>query len=303
MSDSASWRLGKLLALCVLATACGGRTDGPGEDMEGGDEGPVGPDPREGGCDHPIELPFANFEVRGRLRGPGKASGYCGEDGEHDGGPEDNYLIKPLINTDVLVFVLPETEFTPTLRVTRDGCYASDGVTPQLCAAPFGDRPFRFFYGEAGAEYTLTIDSPEGTDGLYTLQVFYSAPTLDACPVHPTQIDQEPGGFFTWSNTLGGRAGEVDGPCGGPGAENMFQINIGYPGNITFRLEADQSFAPILSVRTGCGGSTELVCTSMEQTGSSDLELTHFFSPGTYFLVVDQGDIEGGAYKLEAFIE
>ncbi|MBZ5709845.1 hypothetical protein [Nannocystis pusilla] len=280
-----------------LILACGARS-GLTEDDTGDGTGVMSVDPREGGCDNPIVLPLANMEVRGRLQGPSRVEGFCG-DGVIDGGAEDTYLIVPTFDTDVLLLMQPSTEFTPTLRVTRDGCYEDDNNIPRLCAAPVGDVLFRHFFAEAGHEYSVTVDSPEGTDGYYAMQIVYTAPTLDGCPVHMTQIDQELNGNFRWSNTLGGRAGQVDGRCGGPGAENMFQVNVASPGEILFRVTADTSFAPALSIRTGCGGSSELVCTSMQETGSPTLEILQFFEPGTYFVVVDQNDIRGGEYVLE----
>ena len=300
-AGSTTRRAAGLLALGLLAGACGVRTGPPDEDTAG--SGPTGDDPREGGCDIPFVLPFANIEVRGRLQGPSRVNGWCDVDG-NGGGGEDTYLITPPVTTDVLVFVLPDTEFDATLRVTRDGCYHDDANVPRICAAPIGDSvPYRHFLAEAGHSYSLTIDSPEDTDGLYTMQVFYGQPGLEACPIHPSQINQEPGGYFTWSNSFTGRQGLVDGLCGGPGAENMFQINVVYPGNIRFRVSADDSFAPVLSVRTGCGATTELACTSMELEGSATFELNWFFTPGTYYIVVDQDDVRGGKYELEAFID
>lgn len=287
----------------ALALACGIRT-GPPEEDTGSDESgvPPGPDPREGSCDNPFVLPFANYVVRGRLQGPGRDEGWCG-DGENDAGAEDTYLITPKFDTDVLVFVTPETEFEASLRVTRDGCYSDDANLPRMCAAPVGDHPYWHFFAQAGHEYSLTIDSPAETDGRYGLQIFYSPPELTACPVHEVQIDQAPGGHFMWSNTLGGRGGRVDGFCGGPGNENMFQLNVWYPGLISFQVQSEPSFAPILSVRTGCGGTTELECTSMEQQGSSTFSLSRFFEPGTYYVVVDQGGVAGGEYLLDVFSE
>lgn len=288
--------------------ACGLRTDADDEDTGSAETGPdvdeTGADPREGGCDMPYVLPFANFQVRGRLLGPGRVRGWCGravEDADAaaeapDAGPEDSYIVTPTFNVDVTVNI-SEADFEPSLRVTRDGC--REDILPAVCAAPLGDKPWHFL-AEVGHSYTITVDSPEGTDGRYTMDLSYGDPGIGACPIHPSQIDQEPGGFFTWSNTFSRRQGQVDGLCGGPGAENMFQVNVVYPGNITFSLEADESFAPVLSIRSGCGGVTELQCDSAALTGTSFLELTHFFAdPGTYFVVVDQGDVAGGAYKLE----
>ncbi|WP_434415161.1 hypothetical protein [Nannocystis pusilla] len=55
----------------------------------------------------------------------------------------------------------------------------------------------------------------------------------------------------------------------------------------------------MLSIRTGCGGSTELTCTSMAEQGTSNFSLTWNFDPGVYFIVVDQNDVLGGSYKLD----
>lgn len=300
-SPSAAWFTG-LVAL-VLVGGCGVRSGPPGEDTDGGGGGPSGDDPREGGCDVPFVLPYANVEVRGRLQGPSRVDGWCDADG-NGGGAEDTYLVTPPIDTDVLLVVMPDTEFDATLRVTRDGCYRDEDNLPEMCVAPIGDAwPYWHFFAEAGRAYSVTIDSPEGTDGLYTMQVLYGPPGIEGCSIHSSQINQEPGGYFTWSNDLAGRQGRADSRCGAPGAENMFQINVFYPGNITFRVTADRSFAPVLSVRTGCGVTSELACTSAELEGSTDLELSWFFTPGTYYVVADQGDVRGGHYMIEAFID
>lgn len=294
------------LALACLLAACGLRS-GADDEAEAGtfaDEGfmtdPTEVDPREGSCDTPFILPIANIEVRGRLLGPGSVRGWCGKgDSDLDAGPEDSYSITPSYNVDITVLI-PEADFQPTLRVTRDGC--REDVLPSVCAAPISDKIWHFL-AEVDHTYTITVDSPEGTDGRYKMQLVYGDPGLAACPIHPTEVDQEPGGYFTWSNGLGARQGQVDGLCGGPGAENMFQVNVGYPGNFLFRLEGSESFAPVLSVRTGCGGVTELACTSAAQTGSNFIEIGQFLTPGVYYVVADQGDVRGGDYKLEVYSE
>lgn len=296
-----------LALACLLAAACGLRSGADDEDEAGtvADTGfltdPTELDPREGSCDTPFVLPIANMTVRGRLLGPGSVRGWCGKkaDDDPDAGPEDSYIVTPSYNVDITV-LFPEADFPPTLRVTRDGC--REDVLPNLCAAPVGDTPWHFF-AEVGHTYTITVDSPEDTDGHYAMQLVYGDPGVAACPVHPTMIDQEPGGYFTWSNGLSARQGSVDGVCGGPGAENMFQLNVFYPGNFLFRLGADATFKPILSVRTGCGGATELGCVSSEMVGSDFLEFYQFLTPGTYYVVADQGDVKGGEYKLEVYSE
>lgn len=296
----AAWLGG--LAVALSLAGCGVRS-GPSGDGTGGGSGPSGDDPREGGCDVPFVLPFANIEVRGRVQGPSRVDGWCDVDG-NGAGAEDTYLLTPPVDTEVLLVVLPTTEFDVTLRVTEDGCYQDDDNLPLMCVAPIGDTwPYWSFFARAGRDYSITVDSPEGTDGLYTMQVLYGPPGIEGCSIHSSQIDQEPGGYFTWSNDMPGRQGRADGNCGGPGSENMFQINVFYPGSITFRVTADRSLSPVISLRTGCSVTTELTCTSMDLEGSSDLEVSWFFEPGTYYVVVDQNDVRGGHYMIEAFIE
>ncbi len=298
------------LAAALGLCACGLRSDA--DDDESGGFDTVGDDteadPRRGGCDMPFVLPFANtLDIRGRLLGPGRVRGWCGRLGEvddedaPDAGPEDSYIVTPSFDVDAVV-TINDADFEPSIRVTRDGC--REDVLPQLCAAPVEVGAVRHFFAEVGHSYTITVDSPEGTDGHYSMQVVYGDPGIAACPIHPSQIDQAPGGYFTWSNSFGPTPGEIDSRCGGPGDENMFQVNVTFPGTMTFRVTADDSFAPILSLRSSCGAVTELQCTSAEQTGSNVVELSNFFSdPGTFFIVVDQGDIVGGSYKLEVFSE
>lgn len=286
--------------------ACGLRTDADEEDSGGGEvtAGETGVDEREGSCDTPFVLPFANITVRGRLAGPGKVRGWCGraDDSEPDAGPEDSYIVTPTFNVDVVVSI-PEADFVPTLRVTKDGCREDAGALPAICAAPIGDGAWHFF-AEVGHSYTISVDSPAGTDGHYAMALSYGDPGIPGCPIHPSPINQEHGGFFTWSNDFNPRQGQVDGACGGPGAENMFQLNVSYPGLVDFRVEADAAFEPVLSVRSGCGGVTELQCTSAAQSGSNSLVVSQFFDvPGTYYVVVDQGGVAGGHYQLDVFSE
>ena len=69
-------RAAVLLATGLLL-ACGARS-GPNEDETGAETGMMpSVDPREGGCDNPIVVPIRNLEVRGRLRGPSRADGWC----------------------------------------------------------------------------------------------------------------------------------------------------------------------------------------------------------------------------------
>ncbi len=291
-------RVGRLgLAACGLRSEA---ADDVGEDSSM-PWGETEVDMRLGSCDTPYEVPFANFAVRGRLAGPGSVRGWCGRDDDDapDAGPEDSYLVTPTFDVDVLVLI-DEAEFEPSLRVTRDGC--REDVLPEVCAAPVGDDQWHFF-AQAGSTYTITIDSPRETDGRYRMQFIYGDPGIDACRVHPSQINQEVGGYFTWSNEFGKRQGKVSGKCGGPGAENLFQVNVNSPGRMTFLVTADTKFEPVVSVRSGCGGATELQCAN-DTAGNGVVELSYRFDvPGTYYVAVDQANIEGGSYKLEVFSE
>ena len=89
----------RVLVAGLVLVACGARTEPKDEDIGG--SGPVGDDPREGGCDVPFVIPFANTEVRGRLKGPSRSDGWCGGE-DLDDGAEDTYLIAPPLTTDVL---------------------------------------------------------------------------------------------------------------------------------------------------------------------------------------------------------
>ncbi|MCA9660825.1 MAG: hypothetical protein KC486_20955 [Myxococcales bacterium] len=290
--------VGVLAALSLAAdVGCGARSgfsdDGGDTFSDGGDD-----DTREGSCAMPIELPFAPITVRGRLLGGGSARGWCGEDNGGDRGREDTYVLTPPYSTDVILTLGEGTDFPALLRVTPDACVAEADVLPEICIAPeIGDA--RHFWAEGGREYYISVDSPAGTDGRYELDVAFGWPPLEACAVHPNTINQEPGGYFLWENELGGGQGRVDGPCGGPGTENMFRLQINEPTYMSVFVTTE--IDAVISVRSSCAAASELTCTNGgNETGFAGLD--YFFAdPGEYYLVVDQADISGGYYLLEVY--
>ncbi|MEZ4381571.1 MAG: hypothetical protein R3A79_09495 [Nannocystaceae bacterium] len=289
--------VGAFAALSLAAASgCGARSgfsDTGDTYGDGGDD-----DTREGSCAMPIELPFSPITVRGRLLGGGSARGWCGENDGSDRGREDTYVLTPPYSTDVILTLGDGTDFPATLRVTPDACVAEGDVLPEICVAPeIGDA--RHFWAEGGREYFISVDSPAGTDGRYELDVAFGWPPLEACAVHPNAINQEPGGYFLWENDLPAGQGRVDGPCGGPGTENMFRLQINEPTPMYVLVTTSMNAA--LSLRTSCAAASELECSvGGDELGAAVLE--HYFeTPGEYYLVIDQGDVRGGYYTLEVY--
>ncbi|MEZ4454308.1 MAG: hypothetical protein R3B09_32950 [Nannocystaceae bacterium] len=290
-------------ALALTLAGCGGRSafSTGAFDSDGDTDTPSDTeDEREGGCDHPIELPFAAQTVRGRVVGGGRAGGWCGEDIDGgDRGGEDTYLLTPPYSTDVILTFREGTDFPAILRVTPDVCYETEGVLPEICAEAAVDDS-RYFLAEAGHTYNITVDSPAGTDGRYVLDIVLGWPALEVCPIHPATITQEAGGYFQWANDLPRGQGRVDGFCGGPGTENMFRMTVNEPSFMSAVI-GYEGIQPVVSVRSSCAVASELECDYAETT-SGQLSFEHFFdAPGEYYLVIDQGGIDGGSYSLEVF--
>ena len=298
---SAMLSAGALAATLVIGAGCGARsgdpppdddstsgseteteTDTDGTDTEsetetsGTEEAPLG------SCENPILLPLKQLTVRGRLLGPSEQDGWCG-DGENDRGAEDVYRISAPYDVDVYFTVREETDFEPIIRIEKDACGAGEDTDEhgavRMCTNPLAPGALRSFFVEANAEYFITVDSPRGVDGRYGLDLLYGPPPVEACELHPSVITQQPGGVFLWENDLPAGQGFADGPCGGPGTENIFALEIDYPGVALVDIEGDVN----ADIRSYCGGTGELVC---EQGGGS---FEYFFeSPGTYYLNVDQ---------------
>jgi hypothetical protein len=289
----------------VLAAGCGLRTDPlfleadseslPGSDTTDGE--PILDPERPGSCFDPFEIPLENSTIEGTLPA-GHGSLFDGECGRGDG-PEDVYRLTPTFDTDVTIrFATGATTFAPTLRVTRGGC-EDDGVT-RVCHPDADDSAGVHFLAQAGLTYFVTVDSRSTRDaGDYQFDVSFGPPALGLCELHPEQMNQVPGAAFLWGNEFTAGFGEIDGYCGGPGRENMFQLNATYPGNVFARATGTGGFSPTLSLRTGCGATTELLCSANGDTGIPGVaEFSAFVEPGTYFVVVDQLESSGGVYEL-----
>lgn len=244
--------------------------------------------PRLGSCDNPFILPFTNQTVRGRLLGTGEQTGWCSGDRKNDGGLEDVYLVTANYDVDIVLENRPESELNATIRVHEGDC---DGDTI-VCATGIEAGDGHYFYAKAGQTYAIVIDSPQRTNSRYAFDVWFGDPDIEHCNIHETSITQSPGGYFYWENTLPRGQGHVDGPCGGPGTENMFALNIEYPGLMVAYADGPVS----LDVRKACGGAHSLTC---GPEGGAVIE--HYFeTPGTYYLVVDHNDYEQNVdYALE----
>ncbi|MCA9688580.1 MAG: hypothetical protein R3A51_00200 [Nannocystaceae bacterium] len=299
-----------------LVVACGARSgDAPPDDAtetetetetDAGTETDTteGVEVRLGSCKNPYILGYANKTLRGRLLGRGDVEGWCSSDG-NDRGREDVYVITTPVDIDVVFLFREETDFPVTLRVDEGTCDPEaeapaeteavpnpglDAVS-RFCEAGVEAGAWRSFYARAGVEYYVTIDSPRGTDGRYGFDLLFGDPPIDACALHPSKVKQSPGGVFQWSNDFAPGQGRVDGPCAGPGPENMFEIEIEYPGYVEAEIKGDF----VANFRSACGGASELECIAGNGV------LVHYFdTPGTYYLVIDQVSHESaGNYSLQ----
>lgn len=287
------WLLGGFVGLSL---ACGLRTDPLDNEFVAVTDGNVdaGMEGDVGTCSMPIELPQTNSSGTGRLAGAGLYSGVCGV----DDGAEDVYRFVPASNTDVTIAFDPAaTEIEPTLRVLMNACTPEDG-DPILCDGSVFDGALadpRHFFAQQGNEYFIVVDSAAEADGAYAFDLTLGAPSLSQCDVHPEVIEQIPGSIFMWSNDFSAGFGRVDSACGGAGKENVFRLEAIQPGTVTVTATGSGGFSPLVSIRTGCGASTEVTC----ETGSP--ASTQFGIPGagTYYIVVDDLTPDGGAYNLE----
>ncbi len=291
-----------MLVLGLAAVGCGLRSDPLFEGQlldasaEGDDVDESGPEPGKSECDEPAIMPFENVTVRGRLEGNGGEQGWCGQ----DGGPEKVYSLTPAYSTDV-IFAVTESEVPLTLRVIEDGCSDGEGIT-RICANDFVEQS-RHFFALAGHTYSVIVDSDPGAEGDFAFDVVYGWPALTDCPVHDEVILQQPGGSFVWYNEFGRGQGMADGACGGAGRENMFKIQVDYPGTMYAEVSATDGFEPVISLRTNCAAISELTCTSAEANGYATMNYFLDVPGGDYYLVVDQVGYAGGSYGLTVYFE
>lgn len=289
-----------LLVLCTSAAGCGLRTDPSFDGIGGGHLEDAGGEGREGSCTNPVPLTVESQVVVGTVHGGGLYTGWCGA----DEGPERVYSFVPKVSGDVTFRFIPEeTDFTPTLRVQNSGCATDEGFT-RMCVAMTPGTP-RHMFLTAGVPYSLIVDSPEGTVGNFSLEISPGPPPLSQCSIHSEVIVQDHGATFVWNNDFSQGQGSFDSQCGGPGKDNLFRLLASYPGMMYVTLEGSDGFRPIVSVRTGCGASTELACTNEIDNGTPGLAVLEFFIPGAgeYYLGVDQLVVTGGAYSLQVDFE
>lgn len=298
-----------VLLVCGLgawsSVGCGLRSDVLLDEPQGTDDGDEGEEDdgddgggRQGTCDLPSSFPSSGGRVSGELSGSSRLRGWCGA----DAGPEVVYRIAPDTDVDVSLS-LASADFSPTLRVREGGCEDGDDVPTLVCDPGFSNDEFggRHFFARAGQEYYVVVDSASGDGGEYALDVSFEPVPLSSCPLHGETIVQDPGGAFLWRNDLSSGQGRVDGACGGPGRENMFVFLVSQPGFVAIIADATDGFEPIVSLRRGCGGVTEVACSGNDGTGSAFLETQ--VDPGEYYIVVDQGGRQGGSYELNVFFE
>lgn len=291
-----------LLAVVVLAvsTGCGLRSDplyagiqleeGSGDEDDTEDDGPT-----EKKCDDPIAMPAQNVKVKGELEGDNTEGGWCGS----DDGPEIVYELVAPYTTDISLAVL-SSDVPLTLRIDEGVC--GDEAKAKVCATDFSTLP-RHFLALGGTTYYITVDTDDAQGGKFEFEVVYGWPALEACPVHETHIIQEPGGSFQWFNDFGKSQGQVDGFCGGPGRENMFQVDASYVGNMHVEVAGSEGFEPVISLRTNCAAVSEVVCQPGGPNGFVTADWLLDTPGGLYFVEVDQVGYAGGAYELNVFFE
>lgn len=285
-------RAGLVVGLGFAAIACGLRTepvvlfDTEGETASEAETGDL---PPSSSCAEPIELPLFDTTITGLLRGSGRQAGWCGV----DAGAEDIYRLRPAEPTDVTLEVRTVETAGPqalTVRVYDGDC----GQEARVCGDVFAPGALSFF-AEPGRDTFVVVDAPSGAELAYGLSVRYG--NRQTCSIHPQVITQEAGTTFRWFNDLPAGQGELDGPCGGSGRENAFELLVFVPGTVDITAIGSMGLDPVLSLRTGCGGSTELACSPAGGSRSAslgDLPL----DPGSYLVVVDSAGLDGGSYEL-----
>jgi hypothetical protein len=288
-----------LLVVVVLAvsTGCGLRSDPlyEGIQLEGGsdddDDDDSGDDgPTESRCTDPIAMPAQNVKVKGTLEGDNTQGGWCGD----DDGPEIVYELLAPYTTDITFRVL-SSDVPLTLRVDEGVC--GDESKTKICAGDFSTLP-RHFLALGATTYYITVDTDDPDGGDFEFEVVYGWPALTDCPVHETQIIQEPGGQFQWFNEFGKSQGQVDGFCGGPGRENMFQVMPSYIGNMHVEVVGSNGFEPVVSLRTNCAAVSEVTCQAGGPNGFVSADWLIENPEGLYFVEVDQVGYAGGAFEL-----
>jgi hypothetical protein len=253
-----------------------------------------------GTCMNPIELPTTDSSAQGTLCGQGLyGDAACGP----DGGLEDVYHFKPTVGSDVTISFDPAgTDFPPSVRILEYECMLDAG-RPKMCSNDFFDGDAsdpRHFLAIGNRDYYIHVDSEDGNGGDYRFSVTLGPPPLEQCEVHTETIYQSSGSVFQWQNDFPAGSGRVDSGCQGIGGENMFTLSASYPGNMYIDVIGSNGHRPLISVRSGCGATTELDCTTDAINGTPGIASLVYFipGPGTYYIVADNLGLSGGTYDL-----
>ena len=253
-----------------------------------------------GTCTNPIVLPTTDSSAQGTLCGRGLyGDGVCGP----DDGFEDVYRFTPAFAGDVTITFDPaETDFSPTVRILEYECDPAMGRA-KMCTDDFlvGSASLpRHFLANGNRDFYIYIESADGSGGDYAFSITQGQPPIEQCDVHTEIIQQVSGSVFQWSNEFAAGQGRVDSGCQGIGVENMFQVQTTYPGNMYIDVVGSGGFRPLISVRTGCGATTELDCMTDQILGTPGFASFTYFLPGTgtYYVVADSLTLDGGAYEL-----
>ncbi len=139
---------------------------------------------------------------------------------------------------------------------------------------------------DAGVRYTLSANRlPEDT--------------LSACETAvPIAVNQRVSG-----NTKESESTSLSASCSGPdaGAEQLFELDIDAPQEVTVNLAAQESAANLsVSIRERCEqGASELACADAASAGGSET-LSTMLDAGSYFIVVEAaGDGTGGSFEMD----
>ena len=277
-------------------------TDTDPFDTDEEETGPIEPpvEGRTGSCTNPIALPTTDSSAVGELRGPGLYSDMlCGP----DDGLEDVYHFRPTVGSDVTITFDPEgTDFPPTVRVLEFECMLDAGRA-KVCTNDWFDGTVpdpRHFLAIGNRDYFIHIESEDGNGGDYAFSLTLGPPPLEQCHPHTEIIYQSPGSVFQWENDFTAGSGRVDSGCQGVGQENMFPVSASYPGNMYIDVVGTNGFRPLISVRSDCGSTSELECTTDAILGTPGFASLPFYipGPGTYYVVADNLGLTGGTYNL-----
>ncbi len=290
-------------SLLAVGPACGLRSDPEGVLFCGETAEDTDGEVRAGSCESPIPVPGGNLVVRGTLTGCSMSRGWCGA----DDGPDDVFVLSPPAAQDVTISIRPEeTTFPATIRVSYgdDACEPSAADT-DVCGPADPERTaWSFRVNEAGVPVYVTVDSATySSDMEYAFDIFYGGQFVDSeqgCQLHPEVITLGTGGAFVWEDTLARGQGYIDGACGAPGSEHIFELTLKNAGILDVLVEPlDGELAPVISLRTRCASNTEAGCSAAGQAGLS-AALSQPVEPGKMWLAVDQSSVKGGAYRLTA---